>query len=153
MDGIEAEVADFGDEAFAEKQQKFEEDLKDIVESCDTTPLWKLLETHMDYVMCRDNRGVIIPENICGSTTANMKQLIHESGVYEIPGLGRLLRSITDWIFKKDSSSLIRTIFKMIWCAVVLAIAAIAFGIKKAYRWSREQLDGFFAKKELPAVA
>ena len=34
---------------------------------------------------------------------------------------------------RKDSSSLIRTIFKMIWCAVVLAIAAIAFGIKKAY--------------------
>lgn len=151
-DGIEAEVNDFGDEEFAEAQEKFEDDLKDIVESCDTTPLWRLIEQHTDYIMCRDN-SMVVPEAICGSTTTQMKNLIHESGVYEIPGLGSLLRKITDWLFNRPSGSIIRAIFKMIWCGIVLAISAIAFGIRKAYRWSREQLDSFFAKKELPAVA
>ncbi len=140
-----------GDPVLDKKQAEFEEDLKSAVASCDTTPMWKLLETHVNYIMCRDN-SMVVPENITGTTTSTMKNLIHESGVYEIPGLGNLLRKITDWLFNRPSTNILRALLKFIWCAVVLAISAIAFGIRKAYKWTREQLDNFFVKKELPVA-
>lgn len=139
-------------DAVVEAQEKFTEDMVEIAIQKDTTPLWKLLDAHVSYIMCLDTT-TIAPESITGATTGKLHKLIDDSGIYEIPGLGGLLKRVTNWLFAKRATGVLSFILRAVWCAVVVALAAIAWAITKAYTWTRDGIKALMVKQELPVAA